>query len=90
MNSLAAVKENPRFQDHLKPDSLITLLKGHAMKTVKVYRPSSKRCEMSVAIIADAKSIALVVSKPGISVDGKWVHARGLPDVASSDGWLSA
>ena len=34
--------------------------------------------------------MAGVMSTPGISVDGKLVHAGGLPDVAKLDGWLAA
>ena len=34
--------------------------------------------------------MAGVMSTPGISVDGKLVHAGGLPDAAKLEGWLSA
>ncbi len=46
--------------------------------------------EVSVEKITDAKSIAMagVMSTPGISVDGKLVHAGGLPDAAKLEGWL--
>ena len=42
--------------------------------------------------VTDAKSIAMagVMSTPGISVDGKLVHAGGLPDAAKLEGWLGA
>jgi hypothetical protein len=42
--------------------------------------------------VTDAKSIAMagVMSTPGISVDGKLVHAGGLPDAAKLEGWLRA
>jgi small redox-active disulfide protein 2 len=78
------------------------------MKTVKVYGPGCKRCEVTEAMVkdaasrlgvevavekvTDAKSIAMagVISTPGISVDGKLVHAGGLPDAAKLEGWLSA
>ncbi|WP_372922198.1 thioredoxin family protein [Roseovarius sp.] len=29
------------------------------------------------------------MSTPGIAIDGKLVHAGGLPDQAKLDGWLS-
>jgi small redox-active disulfide protein 2 len=47
---------------------------------------------VDVEKVTDAKSIAMagVMSTPGISVDGKLVHAGGLPDVAKLEGWLSA
>ncbi|GGB43785.1 glutaredoxin [Roseibium aquae] len=48
--------------------------------------------EVNVEKVADAKSIAMagVMSTPGISVDGKLVHAGGLPDAAKLEGWLRA
>lgn len=48
--------------------------------------------EVEVEKVTDAKSIAMagVMSTPGISVDGKLVHAGGLPDAAKLEGWLSA
>ncbi len=48
--------------------------------------------EVDVEKITDPRSIAMagVMSTPGISVDGKLVHAGGLPDKAKLEGWLSA
>lgn len=48
--------------------------------------------EVAVEKITDAKSIAMagVMSTPGISVDGKLVHAGGLPDATRLEGWLKA
>lgn len=48
--------------------------------------------EVDVEKVTDPKSIAMagVMSTPGISVDGKLVHAGGLPDAARLEGWLSA
>lgn len=42
--------------------------------------------------VSDPRSIAMagVMSTPGISVDGRLVHAGGLPDRAKLEGWLSA
>ena len=34
--------------------------------------------------------VAGVLSTPGIAVDGKLVHAGGLPDAAKLEGWLGA
>jgi hypothetical protein len=34
--------------------------------------------------------MAGVISTPGIAVDGRLVHAGGLPDAAKLDGWLAA
>ena len=48
--------------------------------------------DVEVEKITDPRSIAMagVMSTPGISVDGKLVHAGGLPDKAKLEGWLSA
>ena len=48
--------------------------------------------EVDVEKVTDARSIAMagVMSTPGISVDGKLVHAGGLPDAAKLEGWLRA
>jgi len=42
--------------------------------------------------VADAKSIAMagVMSTPSIAIDGKLVHAGGLPDAAKLESWLNA
>ncbi len=46
--------------------------------------------EVDVQKITDAKSIAMagIMSTPGLSIDGKLVHAGGLPDAAKLDDWL--
>jgi small redox-active disulfide protein 2 len=48
--------------------------------------------DVDVEKVTDAKSIAItgVMSTPGITIDGKLVHAGGLPDAAKLEGWLSA
>ncbi len=48
--------------------------------------------DVTVETVTDAKSIAMagVMSTPGISVDGRLVHAGGLPDAAKLEGWLRA
>lgn len=47
--------------------------------------------EVDVTKVTDPREIAMagVMSTPGISVDGKLVHAGGLPDAAKLEGWLS-
>jgi small redox-active disulfide protein 2 len=47
--------------------------------------------DVEVEKVTDPRSIAMagVISTPGISVDGKLVHAGGLPDAAKLEGWLS-
>ncbi len=48
--------------------------------------------EATVAKVTDQREIAMagIMSTPGISIDGKLVHAGGLPDKAKLDEWLSA
>lgn len=45
---------------------------------------------VDVEKVTDPKAIAMagVMSTPGIAVDGKLVHAGGLPDTAKLEGWL--
>lgn len=62
--------------------------------TEAMIKDAAARLGIDVAIekVTDAKSIAMagVISTPGIAVDGKLVHAGGLPDAAKLDGWLQA
>ncbi|MEP1330880.1 thioredoxin family protein [Pseudophaeobacter sp.] len=48
--------------------------------------------EVAVEKVSNPREIAMagVMSTPGISVDGKLVHAGGLPDAAKLEGWLTA
>ena len=48
--------------------------------------------EVDVEKVTDPKSIAMagVLSTPGVAVDGKLVHAGGLPDASRLDQWLTA
>ena len=48
--------------------------------------------EVEVEKVTDLKSIAMagVMSTPGLSIDGKLVHAGGLPNATKLDDWLSA
>ena len=47
---------------------------------------------IDVEKVTDPRAIAMagVMSTPGISVDGKLVHAGGLPDAAKLETWLTA
>ena len=62
--------------------------------TEAMVRDTASRLGIDVDVekVTDAKSTAMagVMSTPGISVDGKLVHAGGLPDAAKLEGWLSA
>ncbi len=45
---------------------------------------------VQVEKVTDPRQIAMagVMTTPGISIDGKLVHAGGLPDTAKLAGWL--
>ncbi|AVW91296.1 thioredoxin family protein [Celeribacter baekdonensis] len=62
--------------------------------TVDMVRDAAAKLGLEVEVekVTDPKSIAMagVMSTPGIAVDGKLVHAGGLPDKAKLEGWLSA
>ena len=62
--------------------------------TETMVKDAASRLDVKVEVvkITDAKSIAMagVMSTPGITVDGKLVHAGGLPDAGKLEGWLSA
>ena len=62
--------------------------------TEKMIKDAASRLGVEVAVekITDPRSIAMagVMSTPGIAVDGKLVHAGGLPDAARLKGWLGA
>jgi small redox-active disulfide protein 2 len=47
--------------------------------------------DVEVEKVTDAKAIALagVMSTPGVAVDGRLVHAGGLPDASKLEGWLA-
>lgn len=60
--------------------------------TEAMVKEAAAKLGVAVAVekVTDAKSIAMagVMSTPGISVNGKLVHAGGLPDAAKLEGWL--
>lgn len=62
--------------------------------TQKMTQEAAERLGVEVTIekVTDQREIAMagVMSTPGISVDGKLVHAGGLPDKLKLDGWLTA
>ena len=62
--------------------------------TEAMVREAAARLGVAVEVekVTDARSIAMagVMSTPGISVDGKLVHAGGLPDAGKLEGWLGA
>lgn len=47
--------------------------------------------EVKIEKVSDPRAIAMagVMSTPGISLDGKLVHAGGLPDAGKLEGWLA-
>lgn len=62
--------------------------------TEGMVRDAARRLGLDVSIekVTDPREIAMagVMSTPGITVDGKLVHAGGLPDAGKLDGWLAA
>ena len=62
--------------------------------TVEMVRDAATAAGVTVAIekITDPREIALagVISTPGVAIDGKLVHAGGLPDAARLRAWLAA
>lgn len=62
--------------------------------TVEMVKDTAAQLGVAVEVekVTDPRAIAMagVMSTPGISVDGKLVHAGGLPDAAKLGGWLTA
>lgn len=62
--------------------------------TAEMVKEAAARLGLEVEVekVSDAREIAMagVMSTPGISIDGKLVHAGGLPDAERLEGWLSA
>lgn len=59
-----------------------------------MMREAAARLGVEVAVekVTDPREIAMagVMSTPGIAVDGKLVHAGGLPREGDIDSWLAA
>lgn len=62
--------------------------------TEAMVKDAAARLGVAVTVekVTDARSIAMagVISTPGIYVDGKLVHAGGLPDAGKLEAWLRA
>ena len=62
--------------------------------TAEMVQKAAEKLGVAVAVSkeTDLAKIAMagVMSTPGIAIDGKLVHAGGLPDEAALEGWLSA
>lgn len=62
--------------------------------TEQMIRDAATKLAIDVEVekVTDYAEIAMagVVSTPGISVDGKLVHAGGLPNVDALEKWLAA
>jgi small redox-active disulfide protein 2 len=63
-------------------------------KTATMVSDAAAKLELDVRVekVTDMAEIAMagVMSTPGIAIDGKLVHAGGLPDRAALERWLSA
>lgn len=72
------------------------------MKDIKVLGSGCKTCRLTADLLkseAEKLGVPVTVEKitdygiaatPGVVVDGKVVHAGGLPKAADVDGWLRA
>lgn len=62
--------------------------------TTAMVTEAAARLGIAVTVekVTDPRAIALagVISTPGIAIDGKLVHAGGLPDAGKLEGWLGA
>jgi small redox-active disulfide protein 2 len=60
--------------------------------TAKMVKDAATKLGLDVEVekVSDPKSIAMagVMSTPGISIDGKLVHAGGLPGADALEKWL--
>ena len=61
--------------------------------TAEMVKNAAARLGVDVEVekITDPREIALagVMSTPGVAIDGKLVHAGGLPDASKLEGWLA-
>jgi small redox-active disulfide protein 2 len=62
--------------------------------TEQMVKDAAAKLGVAVTVekVTDPRAIAMagVMSTPGIAVDGKLVHAGGLPDAGKLEGWLGA
>jgi small redox-active disulfide protein 2 len=60
--------------------------------TEQMVKDAAARLGVAVTVekVTDPRAIAMagVMSTPGIAVDGRLVHAGGLPDAGKLEGWL--
>ena len=61
--------------------------------TAEMVKSAAAKLGLDVEVekVTDPKSIALagVMSTPGVAIDGKLVHAGGLPDATKLEDWLA-
>ncbi len=61
--------------------------------TAEMVKTAAAKLGLDVAVekVTDPKAIVLagVMSTPGVAIDGKLVHAGGLPDAKKLEGWLA-
>jgi small redox-active disulfide protein 2 len=60
--------------------------------TEQMVKDAAAKVGVAVTVekVTDPRAIAMagVMSTPGVMVDGKLLHAGGLPDAARLEGWL--
>ena len=61
--------------------------------TAEMVKSAAAKLELDVEVekVTDPREIvqAGVMSTPGVAIDGKLVHAGGLPDATKLEGWLA-
>jgi small redox-active disulfide protein 2 len=61
--------------------------------TAQMIESAADRLGVAVTVekVTDMKSMAMagIMSTPGVAIDGKVVHAGGLPDPAKVEAWLA-
>jgi small redox-active disulfide protein 2 len=60
--------------------------------TAEMVEAAADRLGVAVTVekVTDMRAMAVagIMSTPGVAIDGKVVHAGGLPDAAKVEGWL--
>ena len=63
------------------------------LATAEMVEAAAARLGVPVTVekVTDLRAMAMagIMSTPGVAVDGKVVHAGGLPDAAKVEGWLT-
>lgn len=58
------------------------------MKNIKIPGTGCANCKITMKLIEDSAGEKNIMSTPGVVVDGKVVHAVGVPSRDKIAGWL--